>query len=463
MISTKVINKVLHKASATGADFAELFAEDRYDSRLSCNDNKIKQSVVGRDYGAGVRVFNGQTVIYAYTNDLTQAGLLRAAEAVSHAMPGHGNTRPIDLCRTEVQTLHPVTIPCTSVDRETKIGFVRSANEAARNYDTRISQADISYAESMQHILVANSEGVLVEDDRHYTRISVRAIASSGTEKQTGSVSPGAHAGYEFIRALDPSKQGKEAGRIAVTMLTADYAPSGKLPVVIDNGFGGVIFHEACGHALETTSVAKNASIFAGKMGQRIANSAVTAIDDGTIPNAWGSENVDDEGTPTRKTVLIKDGVLTSYMVDRMGSIKTGYEATGNGRRQSYRFAPASRMRNTYIAPGRNGLEDLLNSVDYGIYAKKMGGGSVQPGTGDFNFAVAEGYVIRDGQVCEPVRGATLIGNGAETLMRISMVADNLDFGQGMCGSVSGSLPANVGQAAVRVDEIVVGGRKEAG
>jgi TldD protein len=305
-----------------------------------------------------------------------------------------------------------------------------------------------------------NSEGVWAEDRRNYSRVYASALASNGKEIQTGTEGPGGFAGYEFFQKLDPTKIGKEISRIAVTMLNADYAPSGKFPVVIDNGFGGVIFHEACGHALETTSVAKNASVFAGKMGKQIANPAVTAIDDGTIPNEWGSENVDDEGMPTQKTVLIENGILKSYIVDKMGSLKTGYNRTGSGRRQSYRYAPASRMRNTYIAAGKHKLEDLIADVDYGIYAAKMGGGSVIPGTGNFNFAVSEGYLIRKGKIAEPVRGATLIGNGADALFKISKVADNLAMAQGMCGSVSGSVPTNVGQAAILIDEIVVGGRK---
>lgn len=312
----------------------------------------------------------------------------------------------------------------------------------------------------IQKIMIANSEGLWAEDSRTYTRVSANAIASKGSEKQSCSDGPGEQKGFELLHEIDPLELGERVAKTAILMLNADYAPSGKFPVVVDNGFGGVIFHEACGHALETTSVAKGASVFADKMGQRVANNVLTAIDDGTIPNGWGSTNIDDEGLPTQKTVLIENGILKSFIVDKMGSIKTGYARTGSGRRQSYRFAPASRMRNTYIAAGTSKLEELIASVDYGIYAKKMGGGSVMPGTGNFNFAVNEGYIIRKGKIAEPVRGASLIGNGPESIKRISMVADNLKFAPGMCGSVSGSIPANVGQAAVKIDEIIVGGRK---
>jgi TldD protein len=461
MIAKKVLEKVLDAALSNGADFAEIFAENTFSSSIAFNDNKTKQNIVGTDYGAGIRVFYGHTVIYAYTNDLSEASLLKAAQAVAQAGSGAARDAVINLCTVDVPQMHPVTVANISVDKKEKIEFLRKINAASRQVSDQITQVDLRLSEKSQHILIANSEGLLAQDDRNYTRVAVSSIASSGTEKQTGSFLPGAHAGYEFIRMLNPVELGEITAQSALTMLKADYAPSGKLPVVIDNGFGGVIFHEACGHALETTSVAKNASVFTGKLGQQIASEAVTAIDDGTIPNEWGSTNIDDEGMPTQKTVLIENGILKSYMVDKMGALKTGYDRTGSGRRQSYRFSPASRMRNTYIAPGDYTLEQMINSVDYGIYAKKMGGGSVVPGTGNFNFSVAEGYIIRNGKIAEPVRGATLIGNGADALMKVSMVGDTLAFGQGMCGSVSGSIPANVGQAAIKIDEIVVGGRKE--
>ncbi|MFO7896874.1 MAG: TldD/PmbA family protein, partial [Candidatus Cloacimonadales bacterium] len=434
--------------------------ENTFNSTIAFNDNKTKQNVVGNDFGAGIRVFYGHTAIYAYTNDLSEKALLDAAEAVSKAAQSGQIVASLDLTKKSIQNIHPIQIPNNTVSKQDKIDFIRKVNAASRDYSSQISQVDVRFIEKSQHVMIANSEGLWVEDDRNYSRAYISSIASSGKEKQVGGEGPGGMAGYEFFQSLDPEKLGRETARVAVTMLNADYAPSGKFPVVIDNGFGGVIFHEACGHSLETTSVAKGASVFAGKMGEKIASSCVTALDDGTIPNAWGSENIDDEGMPTQKTVLIQDGILKSYMVDRMGSLKTGYARTGSGRRQNYKFAPASRMRNTYIANGQDKFDDMIASIDNGIYAAKMGGGSVSPGTGDFNFSVSEGYLIRDGKIAEPVRGATLIGNGAAALTKISMVSDNMDMAQGMCGSVSGSVPTNVGQPAIKIDEIIVGGRK---
>ncbi|WP_276630128.1 TldD/PmbA family protein, partial [Terrisporobacter hibernicus] len=254
---------------------------------------------------------------------------------------------------------------------------------------------------------------------------------------------------------------GKEASRVAYTMLNAKNCPAGQMAVAIDNGFGGVIFHEACGHSLEATAVAKGNSVFTDKIGQQIASAKVTAVDDGTIYNHWGSANIDDEGTPTQKNVLIENGVLKSYMVDKLNGRRMKTSSTGSSRRQSYKFAPTSRMTNTFIAAGTDKTEDIIKSIDNGLYAKKMGGGSVNPVTGEFNFAVAEGYLVKNGEIKEAVRGASLIGKGSEVLMNIDMVGDNLAQAQGMCGSVSGSIPTNVGQPMIRVKEITVGGRSE--
>ncbi|MBR1444549.1 MAG: TldD/PmbA family protein, partial [Firmicutes bacterium] len=266
--------------------------------------------------------------------------------------------------------------------------------------------------------------------------------------------------GHEFYNEIDLNEYAREAARSAVTSLKADLCPSGVMPVILDNGFGGVIFHEACGHGLEAAAVVKGASVFAGKLGEKIANEKVTAIDDGTVKNSWGSINIDDEGIPARKNILIENGILRNYMVDRFNGEKMGMKPTGSSRRQSYKFVPVSRMTNTYIAAGRDKKEDIISSVDNGLYAKYMGGGSVDPASGEFNFAINEAYIVRNGKICEPVRGATLIGKGSEILQKIDMVSDNLELAEGMCGASSGSIPVDVGQPMLRVSEITVGGRK---
>jgi TldD protein len=265
--------------------------------------------------------------------------------------------------------------------------------------------------------------------------------------------------GLEMFDTIDPKEVGKKAAKQAVVMAGAGYCPADVMPVAIANGFGGVIFHEACGHSLEAAAVAYGQSQFAGKLGQKIAHEKVTAIDDGTIPGSWGSIDFDDEGTPSQRNVLIENGVLKSYMIDKFNGRRMGMASTGSSRRQSYDFAPTSRMTNTFIAPGDDKNEDIIGSIEYGLYAASMGGGSVNPVTGEFNFAVNEGYIIRNGEICEPVRGATLVGKGSEVIQNIDMVGSDLDMAQGMCGASSGSVPTNVGQPMIRVSSITVGGR----
>ena len=271
----------------------------------------------------------------------------------------------------------------------------------------------------------------------------------------------GGNQGYELLDSSDLEKFAKATADSAITMVHADEMVGGTYAVVIHNAFGGVLLHEACVHGLEATSVAKGASVFCGKLGQKVASDIVTAIDDGTRDNQWGSLNMDDEGNPTQRNVLIENGILKSYLVDYRNSRKMDHPITGSSRRQSYRYSPTSRMTNTFFAPGKDKFEDIIKNTKYGLFAKKMGGGSVNPSTGEFNFSVSEGYLIEDGKITKPVRGATLIGSGAEILKNIDMIADNLDFGHGMCGSASGSIPTDVGQPTIRVQNMVVGGRGE--
>ncbi|MEA2103342.1 MAG: TldD/PmbA family protein [Candidatus Cloacimonadota bacterium] len=461
MLNKTLIEKILLQAVSGGADFAEIYSENCFNSSIQLLDSKIKKSVDGFDFGAGIRIFYGKKAIYAYTNDLSEKSLLSLAKTISKADTGKSNITTFNLCEKKIANIHPIEIFPKDVAKAEKVNFLHQVNKFARNHSKFISQVRIIYSEVEKKILVANTEGLLTKDSRNYVRAYATAIAAKNSEMQTGGEGPGAFKGFEFIKNLNPEKIGNEIAKQAVVMLNADYAPSGKFPVIIGNAFGGVIFHEACGHSLETTSVAKGASVFADKMGTQIANKCVTAIDDGTIPNQWGSTNIDDEGNPTQKTVLIKNGILNSFMIDKLGGMKIGMKSTGSGRRESFKFAPTSRMRNTYIAPGKDKIEDMIASVDYGLYAKKMGGGSVQPGTGDFNFAVSEGYLIEHGKITKPVRGASLIGNGANILHKISMIAADLKHAEGMCGSSSGSVPVCVGQPHIKVDEIIVGGRKE--
>ena len=459
ILEKKLLQEVLAAAMTTGADFAEIYAERTLNDSVHLLDRKIDQISNNVVSGAGIRAFKGTRTVYASTSDLSREGLLRCARAVASAM-GEGNA-PISICLTErmFPNIHPAKIIPSSVESRIKSDLLKAGCEAAREYDAAIVQATGTLMGVDHTIQIANSEGLLTSDRHIRTRMAVQAIASENGENQSGFYGPGRGMGLEMFDFIDPREVGRTAAAQAMANLRADYCPAGKMTVAIENGFGGVIFHEACGHSLEATSVAIGNSEMEGKLGQQIANEKVTAIDDGTIAGAWGSVNIDDEGTPTQRNVLIENGVLKSYMVDRLGSRRMGLPMTGNSRRQSYAYEPTSRMTNTFIDNGPDKNEDIIASIEYGLYAKSMGGGSVNPLTGAFNFSVSEGYIVRNGKICEPVRGASLIGTGAQILKDIDMVGQNLATGQGMCGSSSGSVPTDVGQPLIRVSSITVGGR----
>ena len=392
---------------------------------------------------------------------MSESGLLRAAEraaaAVTDTPVSVGDIRLAERAHADI---HPVKTPFLTVDAQKRAGVLRAVDKAARDVSASIVQVSAGLLSREQHVLIANSEGLYTGDTRVYTCLLCSAVASDGKENQTGTRNPGALMGFElFDTRVNPEEAGRDAAKSALMMLTAPYCAAGEMPVVIAGGFGGVIFHEACGHALEATSVAPGTSVFAGKLGQQIAAPCVTAIDDGTMPNEWGSENIDDEGTPTTKLVLIENGILRNYMVDRLNGRKMGMAPTGSGRRESYAYAPTSRMRNTFIAPGKDDDDEMIRTMGDGLYAAQMGGGSVNPATGEFNFAVQEGYLVRDGKIVSPVRGASLIGKGNQILMRIDRVGKHMTMGQGMCGSLSGSVPTNVGQPTIRVSSLTVGGK----
>ncbi len=461
MLKKGAAERALGRAVSTGGDFAEIFYEDTRSSRIGQTDDRIDTATTGRIHGAGLRVYKGTNSVYVHTNDTSDAGLMALAERAADAVDSvRGEDRQIQLSGSIVKNIHEIRELPMDVSGERRRALVREACRAARAESAEIAHVTGALWDWEQAVTIANTEGMFISDQRVYTRASVTAVASGKGENQTGSESPGAMMGFElFSTREDMNARAREAARRAVTMLHADKCPAGVMPVVIDGGFGGVIFHEACGHSLEATSVAYGNSEFCGKLGQQIASRIVTAIDDGTIANEWGSENIDDEGNPTTKLVLIENGVLKNYMIDRLNARKMGMPVTGSARRQNYSFAPTSRMRNTYIAPGTDDEAEIIASCPDGLYAKVMGGGSVNPLTGEFNFAVGEGYLIRNGKIDRPVRGATLIGKGGNTISRIDRVGRKMWMAQGMCGSASGSVPTNVGQPMIRVTDMTVGGR----
>ena len=458
MLEKKKLEEYLDRCMDSQADFAEIYEEKELSETINMLNGEVEGIDTNNVYGIGIRLYKGLQAVYGYANEMNDETLIPLIEDLKDALGKEEKDSHIALERVEYENKHPVKVRFEETPLADKIALLKRANDAAKEYDERIVKVDSRLLNVRQEVQISNSEGRLVSDTRVRTRMFVTAYCQEGNNFQSGRETPGAGMGLEFYETTRPEDIGKEAARVALVNLTAKDCPSGKMPVVIDSGFGGVIFHEACGHALEATSVSKDQSVFAHKMGQKIASDVVSAVDDGTIPNAWGSQNIDDEGNFQKKRVLIKNGVLTSYMIDRLNGRRMKEESTSSSRRESYMYEPTSRMSNTFICEGNSEFEELFEGIEKGLYAKKMGGGSVNPQTGEFNFAVLEGYMIENGKITYPVRGASLIGKGNEILFNIEKVGKIVKRGQGMCGSMSGSIPTDVGQPPIRVSSIIVGG-----
>lgn len=459
MITKKVAAQVLNVALATGGDFAEIFLEETYSSNIEVDTGKTQPPSSGISYGAGIRILKKLQSVYGYTNDLSLKGLVKLAHQLSASFSGKQEIFVDKIENVKFKKVHKIQKELDSVSTAEKIGLLKKGDAVMREFDTRIVRTMAVLVMNNRNIEIFNSEGKHFVDAQERVRFVLQAIAMQPGAFETGFTGPGAHSGFDFVEGLDIEKEATEVADLAIRKLSAVDCPSGVMPVVIGNGFGGVIFHEACGHPLEASAVSKGLSPFAGKIGQKVAHEAVTAIDDGTIPNGWGSNHIDDEGVATSRNVLIKDGILQDYLIDRFNGRRMNRDSNGAGRRQSYKFETTSRMSNTYIDKGPYTPEEIIQSVKLGLFAKKLGGGSVNPTTGDFNFAADEAYIIRDGKIAELVKGATLIGTGAEILMKIDMVANDLERAQGMCGAASGSIPVDVGQPTLRVSAITVGGQ----
>ncbi len=462
MLAQENVQKVIDFATKSGADFAELYVERWRRRAMRVIDREVREATSGIELGAGLRLFYGLDVVYAYTNDLSEASLLELTETLTRLKASQGKVDArgqggLDFRKEKYTGLHTPKSAFDSQDKRFRLQKLLELDAGARIVP-EIKQVEARLLEWEQDVLVANSEGVWAEDRRVRSRIVGLAIAGDSQGTQTGTASPGLSVGLELFDIYPPKDIGKQAAEQALTNLRAKKVPAGTMPVVIGNSFGGVIFHEALGHLLETTSVAKKASVLTDKLGEEVASKTVTYIDDGTTKHGWGSSEYDDEGMKTERTVLIEKGILKNYMVDKLGALQTGYAPTGSGRRQDYTFAPTSRMRNTFIAPGNTPKEKLFEGIEYGLYAKSMGGGQVKPGSGEYNFGVNEGYIIRKGKIEESVRGAMLVGKGPDTIMKVVAISSDLETAPGMCGSLSGSIPTEVGQPHLLISEIVVGG-----
>ena len=461
MIKKEICQQVLEECLKTGGDFAEIFAEDSVRNTIQMAGGKVSDTNTSNLHGVAIRILKGFKEVNGYTNDFSLESMLKLAKELRESLEGEDLNIKFELKEEKANDITRATKKPSCVSNKEKIAYLEEVYKNAKEYSEEVAQIICNISDEDQNILVANTNGKYIKDYRSHLRLGANVVASFEGQMQTASDSIGGNLGYELLDNADLATFAKEIAKAAVTMAHAEEMVGGVYTVVIHNGFGGVLLHEACVHGLEATSVAKGASVFCGKVGQKVASDIVTAIDDGTRDNQWGSLNCDDEGNPTQKNVLIENGILKGYLVDYRNSRRMNHPITGSSRRQNYRFAPTSRMTNTFFAPGKDKFEDIIKNTKYGLFAKKMGGGSVNPSTGEFNFAVNEGYMIEDGKITRPVRGATLIGSGTKVLLNIDMIADNLAFGHGMCGSASGSIPTDVGQPTIRVQNMVVGGRGE--
>jgi TldD protein len=448
--------RVLARALAHGGDFAELYAERRSGFSAALDDGKVERAQSGQELGAAVRVIFDDSTYFGHVDGLEEADLERLADDVAGAVRGRSHqTRALQTL--EVPPPQSIRERPELIPAQRKADLLRLCDERARSHAKEIVQVSAGYDEGRRQVQIANSEGLQRGDDRTRIRLGVQAVARRNGRVETGAESLAGHAGFELLSG-DPAAVADQAAKRALTMLDARPAPAGPMTVVVGNGFGGVLFHEATGHGLESDAVQKRASVYAGRIGERVADAVVTAYDDGSLPGEWGTDAIDDEGTPTQQTRVIDEGKLSSYLYDLTRARKDGARSTGNGRRQSFRHVPIPRMTNTFIAPGDATRDEIIGEVKLGVYAASFAGGQVEPATGNFVFGVSEGYLIEDGKVTAPLKGVTLIGSSLEVLTKIDAVGDDLAFKSGFCGKDGQQVPVGTGQPTVRISQLTVGG-----
>jgi TldD protein len=462
VLDESTIQRVLAAGVARGADFAEVFVEDRRSTSAFLDDGRVEEVTSGRDRGAGIRVVVGESTGFAHTSDLSEEGLVAAASTAAAAARGaaSGGTAVVDQDRVDAPRPVVVALPPGDVPKARKVELLAVADGAARATGAAITQVSARYADSSRRILVANTDGTLAEDDQVRTLFSVSCVASGDTGMQTGRESVGRTIGFELFDEVEVGELAERAARRAVTKLAARPAPSGEMTVVIGPGGGGVMFHEACGHGLEADLVAKGASVFAGRVGEQVASPLVTLVDDGTMGGEWGCFAVDDEGRPAQRNVLIQDGVLVDYMWDGLRARREGRPSSGNGRRQSYQHLPMVRMTNTYLLGGDADPDDVVADTPSGVYVAHLGGGQVNTATGDFVFGMTEAYLIEGGRITEPLREGNLIGNGPAVLANIDAVGNDFAMGApGTCGKDGQGVPVGDGVPTLRVSSgLTIGG-----
>ena len=457
MLARDLAVEVLRAARSRGGSFAELFVEERASVSIRLDDGKIEELTTGLDRGAGVRVALGTSFGYAFSNRLDRTALLAAAEAAAALEEGSPGD-VVDLREVRPPVVHVAERPAAAVPAADKVAWLREADEVARSQSPEVRQVAASYGDSVQRLLIASSDGRWVEETRPRIRLAVQVVAARDGTIQTGFHAPAALGGVEHLDRFPPRTVAETAAKRAVTMLDAVPAPAGEMTVVLAPGMGGVLFHEAVGHPLEADIVDKEASVYRGRVGERLASPLVNGVDDATVANAWGSFSFDDEGAPAQRTVLFEQGVLRGWLYDRLRAEKDGAPSTGNGRRQSYAHPPIPRMTNTYILNGASEAQQILSSTERGVYVTSLAGGQTNPATGDFVFGVAEAFLIEDGELTRPVRGANLIGRAIEVMSAIDAVADDFDTWEGVCGKDGQGVPVGSGSPTLRISRITVGG-----
>lgn len=453
-----LLAEVLGVGLAGGADFSEVFAESRRSRSLRLEDGRVEELSSGRDLGAGVRVVRGDQVGYAYTNVLDRDSLRAAAHVAAEAARGESSREPADLTAPDRRVTHPVKQRPGDADAASLVDLATRADAAARDVPGGVAQVVVVYAGTEQEMLVANSEGRLADDRRTRTRLVAQVVASRDGLVQTGHEVAGASAGHELFESQTPEAIGGAAATQAVAMLDSQPAPSGEMPVVMWRGHGGVLFHEACGHGMEGDFIGKETSVFAGRRGEKLGTDLLSGVDDATVQNGWGSFAFDDEGAPARRTTMFERGVLTDFLTDRRSAHRLGGVSSGNARRESYKHLPVPRMTNTYVTAGESDPDETVASLDHGILCKGIGGGQVNPTTGDFVFGMTEAYLVRGGEIIHPVRGANLVGNALGILQHVDTVCNDVAFLQGMCGKDGQAVAAGIGAPTLRIARITIGG-----
>ena len=462
------LQRYLAAALSAGGDYADLYFEYLSSTSLMVDESMVKSASQGISAGCGVRVVSGERTGYAYTDDLSPERTLHAARTAALIASGPAKTPSVGFQQKPARSLYPVTLPSVDAEITAKVELVMRGDAAARAYDPRIKEVRASYADELRHILIVTSDGTFAEDSQPLARMNVSCIAKTETQSGRASSGGGGRVALDFFFGeKTPEYFAKEAARQAILQLDAREAPAGEMEVVLGPGWPGVLLHEAVGHGLEADFNRKKTSAFAGLIGRRVASDKCTVVDNGTMPWRRGSLNVDDEGQPTQETVLIENGILKGYLSDKLSSKLMGIADTGNGRRESYEHIPMPRMTNTYMLAGEDNPDDIIRSVKHGVYAVNFGGGQVDITNGKFVFSASEAYMIEDGQITAPIRGATLIGNGPDVLTRVSMVGNDLklDEGVGTCGKDGQAVPVGVGIPTIKIDRLTVGGtaRKDTG